>query len=149
MRPARAALAGLINAVGAAASIAFNAILSGQAFGERLSLVIGLFTFAAFFGAALPGLWLSRSSARPFSARLALALAMILISTAVIGLLLYYGRFLMLYGEFSLDGPGGPVMSIVSGLAASVYVFWAFGLPLLVPLGLVGAIAAAIMLTRR
>lgn len=148
MRPARAALAGFINAAGAVASVVLSAILTDQAFGARLSLVIGMFALAAFLGAALPGLWLSRPSTRALTARLALAIATILFITALIGLALYYGRFLMLYGEFNFDGPGGPLLSILSGLAASVYVYWAFGLPLLLPLCLVAAMVAGFVLVR-
>jgi len=148
MRPVRAALAGLINGAGAVASVAFNAVITGQALGGRLVAVMTLFAVAGFFGAALPALWLARPSSRPLSARLALALALILISTALVGLALYYGRFLMLYGEFNWDGPGGPALSLLSGFAASVYVYWAFGLPLLVPIGLIAAMAAAVAITR-
>ena len=149
MRPARATLAGLIHAAGAAASVALHAGLTDQAFGARLTLVIALFATAGFLGAALPGLWLGPAPARRLSAQFALALVSILIATAFIGLALYYGRFLLLYGEFNLDGPGGPVMSIISGLAASVYVYWAFGLPLLVPVGLISAMVAAVVIARR
>lgn len=149
MRPARAALAGGINAAGAVASVAFNAFLTDQAFGPRLSAVMTLFAVAGFVGAALPDLWLNRASGRTASSRFALALVSILLSTAMFGLMLYHGRFVLLYGEFNLHGPAGPAISIVSGLAASIYVYWSFGLPLLLPLGLLSAMVAALILVRR
>lgn len=144
MRPAaRAALAGLIHAAGTTASVALNAAWSGQAFGPRLTLVLGLFAIAGLVGAALPALWQAAPSSSSVSARYAKALTAILLVTALTGLAIYYGRFLFLYGEFSFEGPRGPILALLSGLAASTYIYWAFGLPMLLPWGLLSAAGVA------
>lgn len=149
MRPAaRAALAGLIHAAGTTGSVALNAAWSGQAFGPRLTLVLAMFAVAGLVGAALPAVWQDNSSTRSLSARYARTLAGILLITALTGLAIYYGRFLLLYGEFSFEGPRGPILALLSGLAASTYIYWAFGLPLLLPWGLMSAAGVAWLIVR-